>query len=116
MCIDLNIETNEVFRIIKRRPRKTVIEEPHLCIANMFDFEEKCTRRCTLERIKDKVTGEHISVFCTKHERMSKCGRLSWGVDDENEYKKHLKDKGMSETEIAGVIKDLHKRNKDPKK
>lgn len=73
--IELHPENNDDYRIIRRRHRKTVVPIDQMCIANMFDKDHKCVRRCT-RAIKDDT------MFCRSHLRMSKVGRLRFGVVD----------------------------------
>ena len=72
----LATESNDNYRIIQRKSRKKEIPMENTCVANMFDKEAKCVRRCT----KEKRDGFQ---FCRSHFRMSKVGRLRFGVVDE---------------------------------
>jgi hypothetical protein len=77
MNIELATESNDHYRIITRKPRKKEISLENTCIANMFDKETRCVRRCTKE-VKDGTQ------FCRSHLRMSNVGRLRFGTADES--------------------------------
>lgn len=113
MCIDMKLDSNETYRIVKRKPRKVMENTDTLCIANIFDFDEKCPRRCTNEKIKDKESGKYTCVFCTKHLRMSKVDRLSWGLADEDAYKTYLAThEHASADTIENMILNIQTKNK----
>lgn len=88
-------ETN--YKFVKRKPKKTRVDNAMRCIANLWDFENKCPRRCTNARYHKKQD-EPLSVFCPVHQRMSFMGRLAYGIADgfEEELEREMQQREQS--------------------
>jgi hypothetical protein len=95
MTFDIN-DTKNNYRYVKRAPPKKVQQmskesdtrgtSDTQCIANLYDFSLKTSRRCTNKR---DTTTRTSCLFCSTHLRMHYGGRLAYGVEPsyEKEYK-----------------------------
>ena len=68
------------YRFVHRAPPREKSDES-TCVAMMFDFKVKTTRRCSQQR----CSHESCSLFCSTHLRMHYTGRLAYGVADGHE-------------------------------
>lgn len=84
MTFEIDEQQNN-YRMVKRKPKKTVSDTCTRCIANLYDFQVRAPRRCIQKR-----DGE--SVFCAVHKRMFKDDRLAYGIAEghEQEYQTEL--------------------------
>ena len=79
-------ETKNNYRYVKRAPpkRRELVDDTkaadNICIANMFDFSLKTSRRCTRNR---DIKADPKCLLCSVHLRMHYGNRLAYGVASE---------------------------------
>lgn len=72
MCIELDVDQQNTYKLTKMNVRKKKISADKQCQANMYHKDHKCVTQCTLQCVDSK--------FCKKHKRMETEGRLRFGT------------------------------------